>query len=421
MSTNIASFIGAATVRIHEIGEDDRAATSDELARMQDLVRAAMREGALGVGSSLIYAPGNFASTDELVALTAAAHEYGGMYTSHIRSEADRYLEGIEELLEIARRSGARVHMYHMKPAGAANWSKAQDGIERLTAARKAGIDVTADIYPYTAGATGLNAAMPLWVQEGGEKAWIKRMRDPVIRERLLAEMRAPAIGLENLYHAAGGPQNVLLIGFRNPALKSLTGMTLEQVAKQRGTSPEDTIIDLIIEDGSRVTTAYFLMSEENIRRNIAWPWTMVGSDEGSYSAEGAFLVSNAHPRAYGSFARFLGKYVRDEEVITLADGIRRLTGLPAEQLGLRRRGALKPGYAADVIVFDPAKIQDHATYNDPHRYSTGVRDVIVNGVLVLRENEHTNATPGEVVRGPGWTGWEERAVKPIARPIPKP
>jgi N-acyl-D-amino-acid deacylase len=413
ISTNVASYVGAATVRIYEVGEDNKPATPQQLAQMQDLVRVAMREGAMGVGSSLIYAPGNFASTNELVALTAAAHEYGGGYISHMRSEADRYLEGLDELLEIGRRTGAPVQMYHMKPAGEANWGKSQIGLDRMTAARKAGIDVTANIYPYTAGATGLDAAMPLWVQEGGYKAWADRLRDPATRARVLADMRAPKKTWESLYDAAGSPEKVLLIGFKNDALKPLTGMTLAAVAKQRGTSPEDTMIDLVIEDGSRVTTAYFLMSEENIRRNIAWPWTMVGSDEGSYTTEGVFLKSNAHPRAYGSFARFLGKYVRDEKVITLSEGIKRLTSLPAATLRLRNRGELKVGYAADVVVFDPKTIKDHATYDKPHQYATGVSEVIVNGVTVLRSGTPTDARPGQVVRGPGWTGWGDSAVKP--------
>jgi N-acyl-D-amino-acid deacylase len=405
VSCNVASFIGATTVRTHEVGYDDRRATPEQLHAMQNLVRAAMREGALGVGSSLIYAPGNFADTDELVALTAAAREFGGGYISHMRSEADRYLEAIDELIEIGRRSGARVQMYHMKPAGAANWNKSQAGIDKMNAARAAGVDVSANIYTYTAGATGLNATMPLWVQQGGRAAWIARLRDPEIRARVLAEMRAPAVGWENLYHAAGGPENVLLIGFKNEQLKPLTGRSLAQVAQERGVSPEDAIIDLIIEDDSRVDAAYFLMSEENIRRNIAWNWTMVGSDESSPAPEGVFLRSNPHPRAYGTFARFLAKYVRDERVIGLSEAIRRLTLLPAQQLGLRGRGQLRRGAIADIVVFDPAGIQDHATYDRPHQYATGVAHVVVNGAAVLRHGEHTGAKPGRFVRGPGWRG----------------
>lgn len=404
VSTNVASFVGAATVRMHEVGFDNRKATPAQLSRMQDLVRAAMREGALGVGSSLIYAPGSFADTDELVALTAAAHEYGGTYISHIRSEADRFLEAIDELIEIGRRTGAGVQMYHMKPAGKANWHKSEAGLAKLNAARAAGIDVSANIYPYTAGATGLDAAMPLWVQEGGHDKWVARLKQPAIRRRVIREMRGKPVGWENLYQAAGGPQNVILIGFKNDKLKPLTGKTLAEVAQMRATSPEDTMIDLVIEDDSRVGTAYFVMTEENIRRNVAWPWTAVGSDAESLAPEGVFLKSNPHPRAYGAFARFFAKYVREEKVISLAEGVRRVTGLPAQQLRLKDRGRLAPGMMGDVVVFDPAKIQDHATFAKPHHYSTGVAHVFVNGVAVLRDGEHTGAKPGRFVRGPGAT-----------------
>jgi N-acyl-D-amino-acid deacylase len=403
VSTNVASFVGAATVRKYAVGYDDKRATAAQLAQMQDLVRASMREGALGVGSSLIYAPGSFANTDELVALTAAAHEYGGGYISHIRSEATRFLEAIDELIAIGKRTGAPVTMYHMKPAGKANWGKSKAAIAKLNAARKAGVDVSANIYPYTAGATGLDASMPLWVQEGGHDAWVARLKQPEVRARVLREMRAPAVGWENIYHAAGGPDKVLLIAFRNDKLKPLTGKTLAEVSKTRGVSPEDAMIDLVIEDNSRVGTAYFIMNEENIRRNIAWPYTAVGSDAESLAPEGVFLKSNPHPRAYGAFARFFAKYVRDEKVISLAEGIRRVTGLPAQQLRLKERGRLAAGAFADVVVFDPAKIQDHATFDKPHQYSTGVSHVLVNGEQVLRDGEHTGATPGRFVRGPGW------------------
>lgn len=403
VSTNVASFVGAATVRAHVLGFGNVQPSKAQLAEMQELVRAAMREGAMGVGSSLIYAPGNFAKTDELVALTAAAHEFGGGYISHIRSEADRFLEAIDELIEIGQRTGAPVQMYHMKPAGAKNWNKSKAGIARLNAARAKGIDVSANIYPYTAGATGLDAAMPLWVQEGGLGAWIARLKQPELRARVLREMRAPAVGWESLYQAAGSPDKVLLIAFKNEKLKPLTGKSLAEVAKMRGVSPEDAMIDLVIEDGSRVGTAYFVMNEENIRRNITWPFTAVGSDAESLAPEGVFLKANPHPRAYGAFARFFAKYVREEKVISLAEGIRRVTGLPAQQLRLKERGRLAQGYLADVVVFDPAKIQDHATFDKPHQYSTGVSHVLVNGVQVLRDGEHTGATPGRVVRGPGW------------------
>ena len=405
VSTNVASFVGAATVRAHVVGLDNDKATAGQLAEMQELVRAAMREGALGVGSSLIYAPGSFADTEDLVALTAAAHEFGGGYISHIRSEADRFLEAVDELIEIGRRTGAPVQMYHMKPAGKKNWHKSQAAIDRLNAARAKGIDVSANIYPYTAGATGLDASMPLWVQEGGLDAWVARLKKPDVRKRVIREMRGKPKGWESLYQAAGSADKVILIAFKNAKLKPLTGKTLAEVSRLRGTSPEETMIDLVIEDNSRVGTAYFVMDEKNIRRNIAWPWTAVGSDAESLAPEGVFLESNPHPRAYGAFARFLAKYVRDEKVISLAEGVRRMTGLPAKQLRLKDRGHLAAGYMADVVVFDAEKIQDHATFANPHQYSTGVSHVFVNGVQVLRDGEHTDARPGRVVRGPGWTG----------------
>ena len=296
-----------------------------------------------------------------------------------------------------------------MKPGGRDNWAKSEPVLRKLWAARAQGIDVTANIYPYTAGATGLYATMPLWVQEGGHDAWVKRLKDPAIRARLIKEMRAPAVDWENLMHDSGGPENVLLIAFKNDKLKPLTGKTLAEVAKMRGTSPEDTIIDLVIEDDSRVGAAYFLMDEANIRRNIAWPWTMVGSDSASVAAEGNFLKSNPHPRAYGSFTRFLGHYVRDQKLIPMEEGIRRLTSLPAAQLKLRGRGRLAPGYFADLVVFDPRTIGDKATFAEPHQYSVGVRHVLVNGTQVLKDGAHTGAKPGRVVRGPGWTGWGKK------------
>lgn len=405
VSCNVASFVGATTLRMHEVGYDDVRATPEQLRRMQDLIRMEMRAGALGIGSSLIYAPGNFANTDELVALTAAAAESGGSYISHMRSEAERYLESIDELLEIGRRARARVQIYHIKPAGKENWHKADLALAKLDAARQAGIDVSANLYTYTAGSTGLYATMPLWVQQGGHDAWVARLKDPLIRARVLAEMRGVPQGWENLLHNTGSPEGVLLIGFKNPALRPLTGKTLAQVATMRGTSPEDTIIDLVIEDDSRVDAAFFLISEENIKKNIRWPWTMLGSDAGSMAPEGKFMLKNTHPRAYGNVARFLGKYIRDEQVIGLAEGIRRLTSLPAQQAGIRGRGRLAAGYAADVVVFDPNKIADTATYDKPHSYAVGVSDVLVNGTAVLRSGEHTDARPGRFVKGPGWNG----------------
>jgi len=408
VSPNVASFVGATTVRIHELGEADRAPTADERARMQGLVAEAMREGALGVGSSLIYAPGFYADTDELVALASTAAGFGGSYISHLRSEGNRLLESVDELIEIARRSGAAAEIYHLKAAGRDNWDKLDRVFEMVEAARAEGLEIRANMYTYTAGATGLDAAMPPWVQEGGHDAWVERLRDPEIRARVVDEIATPTDDWENLYRAAGGPENLLFYSFRNDDLKHLTGKTLAEVASMRGTSPEETMIDLVIEDDSRVGTIYFLMSEDNIRRKIARPWMTFGSDAGATAPEGVFLQSATHPRAYGNFARLLGRYVREERVISLPEAIRRLTALPADHLGLRDRGRLAPGYYADIVVFDPDTIRDRATYEESMQLATGVRDVFVNGVAVLRDGEHTGATPGRVVRGPGWTGWTE-------------
>lgn len=405
VSCNVASFIGAGTLRVHEVGYDDVRASPAQLARMQALVHAEMKAGALGIGSSLIYAPHNFANTEELVALTKAAAAHGGSYISHIRNEGELYLEALDELIAIGRRSGAKVQMYHMKPAGRDNWAKADAGHARMDAARKAGIDISANVYTYTASATGLDASMPLWVQQGGRDEWIARLKDPAIRARVIAEMRAPPVGWSNTYRNAGGAENVILLGFQNPALKPLTGKTLAEVAGLRGTSPEDTMIDLVIEDGTRVDTAYYTMSEENLIKNLRSPWTMLGSDAASMATEGHFLLKNTHPRAYGNFARFLGRYVREKQVMRFPEAIRRLTALPAKQLGLRGRGRLAPGYAADVVVFKPEDIEDHATFAKPHQYATGMSDVLVNGVPVLRDGEHTGAKPGRFVKGPGWRG----------------
>ncbi len=403
VSTNVASFVGATTVRIHVLGYENRPPTPEEMERMRQLVRQAMEEGALGVGSSLIYAPAFYASTEELIELCKVAAEYGGMYISHIRSEGNRLLEAIDELIRIAREAKIPAEIYHLKAAGRANWPKLDEAIRRIEAARAQGLRITANMYPYTAGATGLNAAMPPWVQEGGHRAWIERLKNPAVRKRVLREMRTPTDQWENLYLMAGSPENVLLVSFKNEALKPLIGKTLAEVARLRGRSPEDTIIDLVIEDDSRVGAVYFLMSEENVRKQIALPWMSFGSDAESLAPEGVFLKSNPHPRAYGTFARVLGRYVREEKIIPLEEAIRRMTSLPAENLKLDRRGRLKVGYFADVVIFDPAKIQDHATYERPHQYATGVIHVFVNGVQVLKDGEHTGATPGRVVRGPGY------------------
>ena len=405
ISCNVASFVGATTVRIHEVGYADRAPTAEELERMKQLVRHAMEEGALGVGSSLIYAPAFYAKTDELIALCKVAAEYDGMYISHIRSEGNRLFEAADELIGIAREANIRAEFYHLKAAGKPNWGKLDALVKKIEAARGQGLHITADMYTYVAAGTGLDATMPPWVQEGGLKEWVRRLQDPAIRERVKREMATPTDKWENFFVAAGSPEKILLVGFKTEKLKPLIGKTLAEVAKLRGTSPEETAMDLVIEDNGRVDTIYFLMDEANVRKQIALPWVSFGSDEASLAPEGVFLKSNPHPRAYGNFSRLLGKYVRDEKLIPLEEAVRRLTSLPAQNLKLDRRGALKPGHFADVVIFDPAKIQDHATFEKPHHFSTGVRDVLVNGVLVLKDGEHTGAKPGQVVRGPGWKG----------------
>jgi len=407
IAPNLASFVGATTVRVHEVGYANRPPTPEELTRMRALVHQAMDEGALGVGSSLIYAPAFYAKTDELVALCEEAGKSGGMYISHMRSEGNRFLEAIDELIDIGRRAKVPAEIYHLKAAGRQNWGKLDAAVQKIEAARASGVRVTADMYTYTAGATGLDAAMPPWVQEGGLKAWQARMKDPATRARVQKEMATPTDDWENLLMSAG-PENVLLVAFKNDALKPLTGKTLAEVAKMRGKTPEETAMDLVIEDDSRVGTIYFLMSEDNVRRQIALPWLSFGSDAGAPSAEGVFLKSNDHPRAYGNVARLLGRYVRDEKIIPLEEAIRKLTSLPVTNLKIRDRGLLKEGYYADVVIFDPAKIQDHATYEKPHQYATGVRDVFVNGVQVLKGGEPTGAKAGRAVRGPGWTGWKK-------------
>lgn len=402
ISTNIASFVGATTLRINHVGWDDRAPTAAELQAMQADVRTAMEEGALGVGSSLIYAPAFYAKTPELIALMKAAAPYGGMYISHMRSEGVKLEEAVDELITIARESGARAEIYHLKAAGEANWPKMAKVLARIDSVRAAGLEITADIYPYTAGATGLDAAMPPWVQEGGYASWAKRLQDPAIRKRVAEEMRTPTDKWESLLLAAGSPERVVLTGFKADSLKQYTGKTLAEVAKLRGTSPEETAMDLVIRDGTRVGTIYFIIDEDNIVAQLRKPWVSVGSDAGSMAPEGNFIKSNTHPRAYGTFARVLGRYVREQKVISLQEAVRRMTSLPATNLRLARRGSLKPGYFADVVVFDPATVRDNATFEQPHQYATGVRDVFVNGVPVLVNGEHTGAKPGRVVLGPG-------------------
>jgi N-acyl-D-amino-acid deacylase len=404
ISPNVASFVGAATVRMHELGSDNRAPTPDELARMQELVRQSMRDGALGVGTSLIYAPGAYASTEELIALVQASAPYGGRYISHMRSEGDNIDKALDELLRISREGGVPAEIYHLKIAGKTNWPRYKSVIAKIEAARASGLDITTNMYTYTAGATGLDASMPTWVQEGGVEKWIERLKNPAIRARVLKEMRDTPKGWENLYRSAGSPKNLLLVDFGNPKLKYLTGKTLEEVARLRKTSPEDTMIDLVIEDGTRVGTVYFLMSEENVKKQISLPYMAFGSDEAAPATEGPFLLSNSHPRAYGNVARLLGRYVREQKLITLPEAIHKLSGLPATRLKLKDRGTLTPGAYADVVVFDAATIADKATYAKPHQYAVGVSHVVVNGIQLLRDGTHTGATAGRVIRGPGWT-----------------
>lgn len=405
ITPNVASFVGATTVRIHVLGEDDVQPTPEQLARMQDLVREAMAEGALGVGASLIYPPAAFAEPGELVALAQAAAESGGGYIAHMRSEADRLLEALAETIAIARATGQRAEAYHLKAAGEKNWPKMQKAIDLIAAARAEGLPVSADMYAYTAGATGLTAGLPPWIQAGGTEAMLRRLRDPAIRARVIAEMRDPDVDWENIRLLTGSDERVLLIDFKNPALKPLLGKTLAEVASERGAGPEETLIDLVVEDEGRAGAAYFLMSEENVELGLKQPWVSLGSDAESSAPEGVFLLSGSHPRAYGNVARFLGHYVRDRGLMPLEEAIHRLTGLPAANWKLRDRGCLAVGCHADIVVFDPANIAAHATYDAPQQYATGVGDVFVNGVQVLRDGEHTGALPGRVVRGPGWKG----------------
>ena len=406
VSPNVASFIGATTLRIHQVGFEDRAPTDKEMENMRVLVQEGMEEGAMGIGSSLIYAPAFYSSTEELIELCKVASDYGGMYISHMRSESNRLLQALDELIQIAEEANIPAEVYHLKAGGKKNHYKMDLAIAKMDSARAAGLYITADMYNYTAGATGLDASMPPWVQEGGYDKWAERLQDPEIRTRVKAEMQEDTDDWENLGLLAGY-DNVLFSGFRNTDLRQYIGKTLTEVAEMRGISPEETAMDLVVEDGSRVDVVYFLMSEENVKKQIRVPYVSFDSDAGSIAPEGDFLKYNPHPRAYGNFARLLGKYVRDEKVIPLHEAIYRLSGLPATNLKIRHRGFLREGYYADVVVFDPATIQDHATFEKPHQYSTGVYHVFVNGEQVLKDGEHTGATPGRVVRGPGWTGWK--------------
>ncbi|HZZ31977.1 MAG TPA: D-aminoacylase [Phenylobacterium sp.] len=408
IALNVASFVGAGTVRVNVLGEDAVQPTPEQLAQMRKLVDQAMEDGAMGVGSALIYAPSTFARTDELAALVTEAGRCGGIYISHMRSEGDRVTEATDELIDISARSGAPAEVFHMKTSGRDNWGKEDAFIAKIEAARAKGQRITADMYTYPASSTGFDAAMPTWVQAGGVETWISRLKDPATRAKVLAEMRLDhPKDWENSYRQAG-PDGTLLVGFKNPALKPLTGKTLAEVARERGTSPEDTIIDLIIADGSRIQVVYSSMSEANVAKQMKLPWVSFGSDASAQAPEGVFLLSSTHPRAYGNFVRVLGKYARDEKVLTLPEAVRRLAALPAHNLGLHDRGMLKAGYFADVVLFDPATVTDHATFVKPQQYATGVTDVWVNGAQVLKDSESTGAAAGRVVRGRGWKGWKD-------------
>jgi N-acyl-D-amino-acid deacylase len=405
VSTNVASFVGSSTLRVHEVGYDDRPATPEELERMAELVRQAMREGAMGMSAALIYPPASYASTEELIALAKAVSEYDGMYITHLRSEGWFFVQAVEEMLRIAREANVWSEIYHLKAAGRANWHKMDEVIALVEKARADRLHITADMYMYPAGGTGLNACIPPWAHSGGDEAMLERLRDPEMRAKIIKDMTTHSDDWENMWLEAEGPDKILLAGFNRDELKPLTGKTLAEVAAMRGTEPIDTLIDLLLEDDGRIFTMYFTMSEDNIRKQVQLPWVSFDSDAESMAPEGAFLKSNPHPRAYGNFARVLGHYVRDEGLVTLEDAIHRLTTLPATNLKIKQRGALKPTYFADVVVFDPATIADRATFADPHQYSVGMKHVFVNGQQVLKDGEHTGAKPGRVVRGPGWTG----------------
>ncbi len=405
IAPNVASFVGAPTVRTYVLGEADVQPSAPQLEQMRGLVRQAMEQGAVGVTTMLIYAPATFAKTPELIALAKESARCGGIYTAHMRSEGDRIESALQETIAIAKASGAPAEIYHLKIAGKDNWGKIDRVLATIEQARAAGVRITANMYSYTAGATGLDAAMPTWAQDGGLEAWIKRLQDPETRTKVIAEMRNPHPATwENLYGAAG-PENTLLLSFKNAKLKPLTGKTLADVAKSRGISPEDAAVDLVIEDGSRVGVAYFLMSEANVRRQMSLPWMSFGSDEQGDAPQGVFLLSAAHPRAYGNFARIFAKYVREDRILTVAEAVRRMTSLPADNLSLQDRGRLRKGGYADVVVFDPETIQDHATFKDSHQLSTGVSHVIVNGKMALQDGKATGAATGRVVRGRAWTG----------------
>lgn len=403
VSTNIGSFVGATTLRIHEIGYDDREPTSEEMGNMKNLVREAMQEGALGLGTSLIYAPAFYASTEELIELSKAAGEYDGMYISHIRSEGNRFVESVEELLTIGREAGIHAEIHHLKAAGQDNWHKLDEVIALVERARLNGQPVTANMYTYNAAATSLAAIFPPWTQDGGHARWIERLSNPETRDRIIEEVKTPSDDWENFYLMAGGGEGIILVGFQSEELQKYVGMTLAEVADARGTDEIRTAVDLTVEDNNRIGAIYYLMSEENVQRQVQIPWVSFGSDGGTFAAEGDVLNRLMHPRAWGNFARLLGKHVRELQLIPLEEAVHRLTGFPATNLKLGNRGFLKEGYFADIVIFDPASIEDHATFENPHQYATGVEHVFVNGIGVLLDGEHTGEMPGRFIKGPGY------------------
>jgi len=402
VSCNIASFIGATTIRENVIGFEDKQPTPQQMDEMRELVRKEMEAGALGIGSALIYPPAFYAKTEELIELCKVAAKYQGKYISHMRSEGNQLLEAFDELLRISREAHIPAELYHIKALGQKNWGKMDTLLARIDAARKEGLPIRANMYTYVAGGTGLDACLPPWTQDGGYPELLKRLRDPEIRKKIAAEVKVDSDKWENLYLGAGSPDRIVLSDFTSEKLKPLDGKSLAEIAKIRGKDPVETIMDLLSENEARIGAMYFLMSEENVRKEITKPWISFGSDEASQAPEGVFLKSTPHPRAYGTFARVLGKYARDEKLVTLPEAIRRLSALPATNLGLDHRGFLKEGMFADVVVFDPATIADHATFENPAQYATGMKNVFVNGREVLKDGEHTGAKPGRALYGPG-------------------
>jgi len=402
VSQNVASFVGAATVREYAVGLEEKDPTPEQIELMRALVRREMEAGALGISSALIYAPGSYAKTQELIELCKVAAEYHGKYITHLRSEANRLIQAVEEAIAVSRAAHIPAEIYHLKAAGEANWRKMDDVVRMIENARREGLPITADMYTYTAGSTGLDACVPRWAQSGGLEAMRRRFRDPVLRRRIVSEMRSAADNWENMYSLVGSPERILLVEFKQASLKSLQGKTLAEVASARRKDPAEVILDLMIEDETRVGAVYFMMAEENIRKQIGLPWVSFGSDAASMAPEGVFLRFSTHPRAYGNFARLLGRYVREEKLITLAEAVRKLSALPAQNLGLERRGMLREGMYADVVVFDPKTIADLATYGKPHQYAVGMNYVLVNGRIVLDNGRHTGARPGRALSGPG-------------------